>query len=45
MTVLKMYPMDCKEFMIANDVSKMTSDLLERKYNERKPVDDFINGT
>lgn len=43
MTVLKMYPMDFEEFMIANDVSKMTLDMLKSKYNERKPVDDFIH--
>lgn len=43
MTVLKMYPMDFEEFMIANDVSNTTLDMLISKYNEKKPVDPFIH--
>ena len=43
MTVLKMYPMDFEEFMIANDVSNTTLDMLTSKYNEKKPVDPFIH--
>ena len=32
LTVLRMYPMDFEEFMVANSVSKTTLDMLEEKY-------------
>ena len=43
LTVLRMYPMDFEEFMIANSVSQTTLDMLEEKYVRLEPVDDFIH--
>lgn len=43
LTVLKMYPMDFEEFMIANDVSKTTLEMLEDKFRNTAPVDEFIH--
>ncbi len=43
LTILKMYPMDFEEFMIANEISKVTLDMLENKYQKCEPVDDFIH--
>ena len=43
LTVLRMYPMDFEEFMIANSVSQTTLDMLEEKYMRLEPVDDFIH--
>lgn len=43
LTVLRMYPMDFEEFMIANSVSQTTLDMLKEKYACLEPVDDFIH--
>ena len=43
LTVLRMYPMDFEEFMVANQVSQATLDMLKEKYVHLKPVDDFIH--
>lgn len=43
LTVLKMYPMDFEEFMIANDVSKTTLDMVEDKFQNTASVDEFIH--
>lgn len=43
LTVLRMYPMDFEEFMIANSVSQTTLDMLKEKYVRLEPVDDFIH--
>jgi len=43
MTVLRMHPMDFEEFMIANNVSRMTLEMLKEKYETLQPVDDFIH--
>ena len=43
LTVLKMYPMDFEEFMIANNVSKMTLEMLKEKFETCQPVDEFIH--
>ena len=43
LTVLRMYPMDFEEFMIANSVSQTTLDMLKNKYEELRPVDEFIH--
>lgn len=43
LTVLRMYPMDFEEFMIANSVSQATLDMLKEKYVRLEPVDDFIH--
>lgn len=43
LTVLRMYPMDFEEFMIANSVSQTTLDMLKEKYMRLEPVDDFIH--
>lgn len=43
LTVLRMYPMDFEEFMIANSVSQTTLDMLKEKYARLEPVDDFIH--
>lgn len=43
LTVLRMYPMDFEEFMIANSVSQTTLDMLKEKYVCLEPVDDFIH--
>ena len=43
LTVLRMYPMDFEEFMIANSVSQTTLDMLKEKYASLEPVDDFIH--
>ena len=41
--VLKMYPMDFEEFMIANGVSTTTLNMLKDCFDECKPVDDFVH--
>ena len=38
LTVLRMYPMDFEEFMIANQVSVATLDMLEEKWKASAPV-------
>lgn len=43
LTVLKMYPMDFEEFMIANNVSKTTLEMLKEKFEICQPVDEFIH--
>lgn len=43
LTVLRMYSMDFEEFMIANDVSQTTLDMLKEKYETIHPVDEFIH--
>ena len=43
LTVLRMYPMDFEEFMIANSVSQTTLYMLQEKYGRLEPVDDFIH--
>lgn len=43
LTVLTMYPMDFEEFMIANNVSKTTLEMLKTKFETCQPVDEFIH--
>lgn len=43
LTVLKMYPMDFEEFMMANNVSKTTLEMLKEKFETCTPVDEFIH--
>ena len=43
LSVLRMYPMDFEEFMIANNISKATLDMLRDKYEAVQPVDEFIH--
>lgn len=43
LSVLKMYPMDFEEFMIANSVSNTTLDMLKEKFDTISPVDEFIH--
>ena len=43
LTVLRMYPMDFEEFMVANSVSKTTLDMLKEKFETCSPVDEFIH--
>ena len=43
LTVLRMYPMDFEEFMIANEVSQMTLVMLKEKFETVSPVDEFIH--
>lgn len=43
LSVLKMYPMDFEEFMIANHVSKATLEMLKDKFETGQPVDEFIH--
>lgn len=43
LSVLKMYPMDFEEFMIANHVSKATLEMLKDKFETVQPVDEFIH--
>ena len=43
LTVLRMYPMDFEEFMIANSVSKTTLEMLKAKFEICQPVDEFIH--
>ena len=43
LSVLRMYPMDFEEFMIANNVSKATLDMLKDKFEIVQPVDEFIH--
>lgn len=43
LTVLRMYPMDFEEFMIANSVSKTTLEMLKAKFETCLPVDEFIH--
>ncbi len=43
MTVLRMYPMDFEEFMIANSVSDTTLNMLEEKFRRVRPVDEIVH--
>ena len=43
LTVLRMHPMDFEEFMIANNVSKVTLQMLIEKFETCQPVDEFIH--
>lgn len=43
LTVLRMYPMDFEEFMIANNVSEATLDMLKEKFDTCQPVDEFLH--
>ena len=43
LTVLRMYPMEFEEFMIANNVSKTTLEMLKAKFETCQPVDEFIH--
>lgn len=43
LTVLRMYPMDFEEFMVANSVSKTTLDMLKEKFETMRAVDEFIH--
>lgn len=43
LTVLRMYPMDFEEFMIANHVSKTTLEMLKERFETCQPVDEFIH--
>lgn len=43
LAVLRMYPMDFEEFMIANNVSKTTLEMLKAKFETCQPVDEFIH--
>lgn len=43
LTILRMYPMDFEEFMVANNVSAVTLDMLKEKYETNSPVDEFIH--
>ena len=41
--VMHLYPMDFEEFMIANNVSKTTLEMLKAKFETCQPVDEFIH--
>lgn len=43
LSVLRMYPMDFEEFMIANSISQTTLDMLKEKYRALQPVDELIH--
>ena len=43
LSILKMYPMDFEEFMMASNISQATLDMLKEKYISCSPVDDFIH--
>ena len=43
LSVLRMYPMDFEEFMVANSISQITLDMLKEKYEQLQPVDELIH--
>jgi len=43
LSILRMYPMDFEEFMVANGVSNTTLSMLVDKFKTCKPVDEFIH--
>lgn len=43
LSIIRMYPMDFEEFMVANGISKTTLDMLKDKFETCQPVDDFIH--
>lgn len=43
LSILRMYPMDFEEFMVANNVSNTTIDMLKEKFETYSPVDEFLH--
>ena len=43
LSIMKMYPMDFEEFMIASGVSKTTLDMLKDRFVTCQPIDEFIH--
>lgn len=43
LSILRMYPMDFEEFMVANGVSGETLSMLKDRYTSLKPVDEYIH--
>lgn len=43
LSILKVYPMDFEEFMIANSISQTTLNTLKDKYEKLEPIDEFIH--
>lgn len=43
LSVLRMYPMDFEEFMIANQISQATLTMLQEKYQTGQPIDEHIH--
>lgn len=43
LTIVKMYSMDFEEFMIANEVSNLTINMLEDRFKTMTPIDEFIH--
>ncbi len=43
LTILRMYPMDFEEFMIANNVSNVTLNKLKECFDSLQPLDGFIH--
>lgn len=43
LSIMKMYPMDFEEFMIASGVSKTTLDMLKERFETCQPIDEFIH--
>lgn len=43
LSILRMYPMDFEEFMVANNVSNTTIDMLKEKFETCSPVDEFLH--
>lgn len=43
LSVLRMFPMDFEEFLIANSISQTTLDMLKEKYGTLQPVDELIH--
>ena len=43
LSILRMYPMDFEEFMVANGVSQTTLDMLKEKFETCNPIDEFIH--
>lgn len=43
LSILRMYPMDFEEFLIANSVSQTTLEMLKEKYETLQPVDKFMH--
>lgn len=43
LSVIRIYPMDFEEFMVANSVSQTTLDMLKEKFETCSPVDEFIH--
>ncbi|MGN0368684.1 MAG: ATP-binding protein [Wujia sp.] len=43
LSILRMYPMDFEEFMIANQVSDTTLEMLKERFETGRPVDEFIH--